>query len=444
MKNLKNILSIIILLISFISFGQEIPTEDLKPNKDIKYERLLKGRVYGVNNLKSSDLILKPPYYADGDKRFDTTQPLFIVDGIVFDNGSENGIFTQGKTSTSSRFLDLEPNNIDSISILKGEEAIEKYGEEGKNGVILVTTKEPDLEFIQTQKDLIEEQKRDNSDKKIINLSGLIIDCEGIPIADVEIKNLNAKKNYKTDEFGKYSISVNKNDYLVFKKEGFYSQKIKIIRQKTVDIKLKMIPVLTEIPNSNGNIIIKKPIIYLYPTEKTDITLQIDYKGKLLTTFPKYDKNWQVTAYPNGKIFDKKSNRFYSSLFWDGEINFPNEHYDYKSGFEVSKNNLTSFLIENLEFLGLNNFETNEFIQYWLPILEKNETNFIHFRVNEDYNSISKNIVNPKPETEIRVFMEFYNLEYKTNLPEQILEKSTRKGFTLIELGGADVSNIKN
>ena len=128
-------------------------------------------------------------------------------------------------------------------------------------------------------------------------------------------------------------------------------------------------------------------------------------------------------------------------MFWDGEINFSQEHYDYKSGFEVSKNDLNDFLIEKLEYLGLNVFETNDFVQYWLPILEKNEVNFIHFLVNEDYNSISKNIINPKPDSQIRIFMEFYKLENRTYLPEQKLLKYIRNGFTIIEWGGADVSS---
>lgn len=201
---------------------------------------------------------------------------------------------------------------------------------------------------------------------------------------------------------------------------------------------MKMIPI--PVYDSN-NIIIKKPVIYLYPKEKIDITLQIDFRGKLLTTFPKYDNEWKVTAFPDGKILDKKSNRYYTSLFWDGEIKFPQEHYNYQSGFEVSKNDLTEFLIEKLEILGLNTFETNDFIQYWLPILEKNQTNFIHFLVNEDYNVISLNNIFPKPDTQIRIFMEFYKLENKTNLPEQKLERKIRDGFTVVEWGGSDVSS---
>ena len=143
---------------------------------------------------------------------------------------------------------------------------------------------------------------------------------------------------------------------------------------------------------------VEKPVIYLYPKEKTDIELKINFEGKLLTTFPKLDKSWKVTAYENGQIFDKKTNRFYSSLFWDGAISFPASHYQYKTGFVVEKENITSFLIEKLEFMGLNTTETNDFIQYWLPILEKNNHTFIHFLVNEDYAVFSTNEVDSRPQ----------------------------------------------
>ena len=40
-----------------------------------------------------------------------------------------------------SRFLDIDPNNIESISVLRGLQATTTYGSQGRNGVILVTTK---------------------------------------------------------------------------------------------------------------------------------------------------------------------------------------------------------------------------------------------------------------------------------------------------------------
>jgi TonB-dependent SusC/RagA subfamily outer membrane receptor len=53
----------------------------------------------------------------------------------------QQGGFEGGNSVTSSRFLDLDPNNIESISILKGLSAAVLYGQQGRNGVVLITTK---------------------------------------------------------------------------------------------------------------------------------------------------------------------------------------------------------------------------------------------------------------------------------------------------------------
>ncbi len=69
------------------------------------------------------------------------TQPLFIVDGVPFASDTNaNGNFQDGN-SGSSRFLDLDPNNIANVNILKGYAATTLYGTAGRNGVILITTK---------------------------------------------------------------------------------------------------------------------------------------------------------------------------------------------------------------------------------------------------------------------------------------------------------------
>ncbi len=71
-------------------------------------------------------------------------QPLIIVDGVPFSNATnESSTFstTQSGNNAASRLLDLDPNNIASLSVLKGLSATVTYGEQGRNGVILITTK---------------------------------------------------------------------------------------------------------------------------------------------------------------------------------------------------------------------------------------------------------------------------------------------------------------
>jgi len=72
-----------------------------------------------------------------------STQPLWVVDGVPFNSSTNDasGFTTGGTAGSSSRFLDLDPNSIENINVLKGLAATVLYGDQGRNGVILVTTK---------------------------------------------------------------------------------------------------------------------------------------------------------------------------------------------------------------------------------------------------------------------------------------------------------------
>lgn len=76
------------------------------------------------------------------------TQPLFVVDGIPFDNstnatnpGDPNSSASQDNSAFSNRAFDLDPNNIESMTVLKGAAAAALYGSRATNGVVVITTK---------------------------------------------------------------------------------------------------------------------------------------------------------------------------------------------------------------------------------------------------------------------------------------------------------------
>jgi TonB-linked SusC/RagA family outer membrane protein len=106
--------------------------------------RILRGKAAGVDITQTSgvagsgtNIIIRGYSSISG-----SNQPLFVVDGVPFNTSTntDQGFQTGGATA-SSRFLDLDPNNIAEISVLKGLSATVLYGEQGANGVILVTTK---------------------------------------------------------------------------------------------------------------------------------------------------------------------------------------------------------------------------------------------------------------------------------------------------------------
>ncbi|MBT28567.1 MAG: SusC/RagA family TonB-linked outer membrane protein [Thalassobius sp.] len=71
-----------------------------------------------------------------------SNQPLFVVDGIPFDNSSirTDNTLVSG-APYANRASDIDPNDIESVSVLKGAAAAALYGERAANGVILITTK---------------------------------------------------------------------------------------------------------------------------------------------------------------------------------------------------------------------------------------------------------------------------------------------------------------
>lgn len=127
----------------------EIKSSQIEERPDSDVARVLSGKASGVNIISQNgmsgsgtNVIIR------GYKSFSSTnQALFIVDGVPFSSDT-NSVGRQGDRNDfvngnngSSRFLDLDPNNIESVSVLKGLAASTLYGSAGRNGVILITTK---------------------------------------------------------------------------------------------------------------------------------------------------------------------------------------------------------------------------------------------------------------------------------------------------------------
>jgi TonB-linked SusC/RagA family outer membrane protein len=120
----------------------------LQQRPDADVGRLLTGKMPGVNITANNgvagsgtNIIIRGYTTITGDK-----QPLWIVDGVPINSGtnSTDGTtqgFLYGNQAQSSRFLDIDPNNIANVEVLKGLAASVLYGQQGRNGVIMITTK---------------------------------------------------------------------------------------------------------------------------------------------------------------------------------------------------------------------------------------------------------------------------------------------------------------
>ncbi len=184
-----------------------------------------------------------------------------------------------------------------------------------------------------------------------------------------------------------------------------------------------------------------KPIIYLYPLEKSIIRVAFSEPEniELTHTYPVYPEGgWEVITSPDGTLEDPLTKRMYYALYWEG---ITRQKISVDSGFVVKGEDIIEFLEEKLEKLGLNSIEANEFIIYWLPILEANQYNLIHFATSE-WEQIAKLNVAPQPDTVIRFSMLYKEVDEKFEIPEQQLSpRPGRTGFVLVEWGGSELPN---
>ena len=184
-----------------------------------------------------------------------------------------------------------------------------------------------------------------------------------------------------------------------------------------------------------GGMTSEKPVIYLYPEQEQEqeVSVRLDYDGKLTCTYPAYDDGWNVTAAPDGTLTDE-SGKEYNYLYWEGETD---QEYDFSEGFCVAGEDTAKFLENALDRLGLTRREANEFIVYWLPRMEQNEYNLISFQ-SEVYTDHARLSIQPEPDTVIRVFMAYKPLDHYQEIPEQSLSTPERSGFTVVEWGGSE------
>jgi hypothetical protein len=179
----------------------------------------------------------------------------------------------------------------------------------------------------------------------------------------------------------------------------------------------------------------KKPVIYLYPTSEQSVSVKLDYKGELTCTYPEYKDGWNVIAKPDGTLTNIEDKREYSYLYWEG---ISKNQCDMSKGFVVKGEDTEEFLQEKLEYMGLTPREYNEFIVYWLPIMQENKYNLITF-AGEDYENLAKLNITPKPDSILRVMMLFKSLDKPIEVEEQEIKSFERKGFTVVEWGGREV-----
>lgn len=244
----------------------------------------------------------------------------------------------------------------------------------------------------------------------------------------IKLVGLNGKLiyNYGEIDLGEYNFGLPYNGGALFqfsKNNNDYENCIEVIYDSSTK--------KGEVKNSScGGI--AKPVLYLYPKKKTDVTVSFEHPEYLETTYPKFTGSWQVKADTNGDLLDKYG-KYYYALYWDeAKVH----SVDFSRGYYVEAANAINFLEQKLTYIGLSKKEMNEFIMYWLPVLEKNKKSLVYFELTEERESYNKIYISPKPDSLLRLTIHIKKVNKKVNIRKQNLTKFQRKGFVAVEWGG--------
>ncbi|HCC84051.1 TPA: hypothetical protein DEP96_04365 [Candidatus Uhrbacteria bacterium] len=177
-----------------------------------------------------------------------------------------------------------------------------------------------------------------------------------------------------------------------------------------------------------------KPVIYLYPTKTTDISVQLSPVGGFTKTEPAYGNGWDVTASPDGSLVNQADGKSYPYLFWEGRGGFYAEpkYYDV-----VVRADVDQYLTSTLAKLGLNVKETADFKEFWLPRMQSANYYKIGWHGTSVMNALAPLHLSLAPQTLVRILMDYSELSstMESN-PMPSIVTPERKGFTVVEWGG--------
>lgn len=205
-----------------------------------------------------------------------------------------------------------------------------------------------------------------------------------------------------------------------------------------------------------------KPVVYLYPTKPTEISVSFTSHINFDVAIPQYVNGWNVLAQPDGTLTDlqpeatdcssidvtRKGSEYakeaclansYPYLYWAGQST-EREYPEITKGWVVERGNLVSFINDKFNEIGFTQREKQDFMSYWLPeMLKKNAAYYrVSFLQNSQVNQIIPMQIIPQPKSYYRLFMDYEPLSSKpsVDIEPQDLGRIVRDGFTVVEWGG--------
>lgn len=177
-----------------------------------------------------------------------------------------------------------------------------------------------------------------------------------------------------------------------------------------------------------------EPVIYLYPTAAQRVHVEAQPLYDIRAAIPRYHAGWDVLAQPTGELTDATDGKRHSYLFWEG-LSFISPMR--QEGFVIAQDEVAGFLKRTLPMLGLDERESDDFREAWLPRFHGAPYYFVTFLPRETIDQLAPLVVTPKPDVVIRVLMDFKPLWTREHVTAPGLPRPPgRRGFTVVEWGG--------
>lgn len=173
-----------------------------------------------------------------------------------------------------------------------------------------------------------------------------------------------------------------------------------------------------------------KPVIYLYPQKDTFVKVNVG--AQITKSEPTYDNGWNGIAHSDGTITIE--NQKYPYLFWEG-LGF-GSYPDIKTGTVVKAQLVQNTMVKQMKYMGLNDKEIADFLEFWMPKMPDAKYIRLTWLTNDEMNKLAPLKITPKPQSTIRIFLDFEGLDSYKAIAPQILPQYQRNGFTLVEWGG--------
>ena len=122
---------------------QDVKGDEIAETNPNNVVSALSGKIAGAQVISSSGQVgSSSTIKIRGNKSFSgSSEPLFVVDGTPIMNSISSAMSSTTYTDFGNAAMDIDPSNIESVSVLKGASAAALYGSRAANGVVLITTK---------------------------------------------------------------------------------------------------------------------------------------------------------------------------------------------------------------------------------------------------------------------------------------------------------------